>query len=49
MSGIQTRITRHIHKPENMIIQGDNQSIETNSQVREIMEGAVKDMKTAYT
>ena len=35
MSGIQTKMTRHAYKQDNMIIQGDNQLIEIDSEARD--------------
>lgn len=47
MPDTQTRIIRHACEQGNSIVQGDNRSIETDPEIREIMEVAVKDIKRA--
>lgn len=42
MPGIQTRVTRHAQKQENMIIKRADQSTETDLEMRERMEVVVK-------
>lgn len=48
MSGIQTRITRHACKQENIIIQENNQSKEKDSETREIMKTAANNIKITF-
>lgn len=47
MPDTQTRIIRHVRERGNSIVRGDNRSTDTDPDIREIMEVAVKDMKRA--